>query len=277
MPGGFPVGLDVCNSFVASGDLGTGTISANTKTGFQQLIASTTYDSAFAFIGLLSWYGTATYASSLVDIAIGAAGSEQVILPNLISQYGYATGGGFTFTHYSLPLSIPAGTRIAGRYQTTGTGTFNTNLETYAWLILVDGAYTQMEGCSGADALSANTGTSLSTSCFPSSTANTKGSYTQMIASTSRDYIGLMLATDSHNAMSAAAPYLLDIAIGASGSEQIIIPNAGCAYSSANYETAQSPGFFSIAIPSGTRIAARCQCGIASGNQLGVGLYGVYA
>ena len=57
-------------------------------------------------------------------------------------------------------------------------------------------------------------------------TANTKGSYTQMVASTSRDYCALAWCMDSLNVTPAnTANFLVDVAIGGAGSEQVIVSN----------------------------------------------------
>jgi hypothetical protein len=54
----------------------------------------------------------------MVDIAVGAAGSEVIIAPNLYAEGGVGLRQNF---QYFLPISIPAGTRIAARAQSTGT------------------------------------------------------------------------------------------------------------------------------------------------------------
>jgi hypothetical protein len=91
---------------------------------------------------------TATYAQ-LVDIGIGAAGSEQVILPNLRFQASIMTGGVVTpytpgsatltglstlFPRWIPPImcDIPAGVRLAVRQQSSTT---NTNDRTSAYAI----------------------------------------------------------------------------------------------------------------------------------------------
>ena len=106
----------------------------------------------------------------------------------------------------------------------------------------------------------ANTAASRGTSITANASGNTKGSYTQLIASTSYDTVGVLVMLDD---LAAGIDYLLDIAIGAGGSEQIILPDlyAGGGTGSIAYGAQY---WFPIAIPAGSRIAARCQASTGS-------------
>ena len=96
-----------------------------------------------------------------------------------------------------------------------------------------------------------------------SGTIHTKGSYTQLIAATTYDWHGFYLFTGGVATSAAATDMLLDIAIGAAASEQVILPNLLVGYSA----TTAAGGmcwYFPLFIPRGIRIAARCQALIAS-------------
>lgn len=88
--------------------------------------------------------------------------------------------------------------------------------------------------------------------------ANTKGSWTELIASTARP-ANSMLVEISQGGVTVPADLLLDLAIGASGSEQIIIPDLTVSNGSSLHYTRMSPLHIPLSIPAGTRIAARCQ------------------
>ena len=93
-----------------------------------------------------------------------------------------------------------------------------------------------------------------------SASTNTKGSWTELIASTDADTTWLHVRTIISTFNSVDTSFLLDIGTGASGSETVRIANVGVGYSSS-----ASPGFiFPLSIPSGTRIAARAQSAVAS-------------
>lgn len=105
--------------------LTTGTTSAtsldpgatiNTKGAYVALSASTTEDMRWVVIvfghNAAAATGGPTY---LVDIAVGAAAAEQVIIANL---FVCMNSSGYNFTSpICLPVNIPAGTRISARCQ----------------------------------------------------------------------------------------------------------------------------------------------------------------
>lgn len=104
------------------------------------------------------------------------------------------------------------------------------------------------------------------TTVTASGTTHTKGSYSQIIASTSRLSYGITIVIHNVGAASTNARMLVDIAIGAAASEQVIIPNLLAGNASA-WNAASNGGtcyHFPIAIPSGVRISARCQASTAS-------------
>jgi len=277
MAGGWPLGLDVChgndNGTVTSSSSGTvitAASSANTKGSYTQLVASTAYDACWMIIQMT--FGTYTGLSALqaIDIATGASGSEVVLISNIM-QY---SGDSILFcNNIVVPCCIPAGTRIAARMQaTTASNTAAVNI------VLFDGAYTQMEGCSLIDTygfVSANTtGTVITTS----GTANTKGSYVQLTASTTYDLLGFFFIIDNDAKTSGGTSnYLIDVATGASGSEVVIFPNFKVRALDQGFQPSYS-GFCPVAIPAGTRIAARA-AGASGGTSVPIGItfYGVRA
>jgi hypothetical protein len=99
--------------------------SANTKNGtYPQLIASTSYES-FGIMVQLAGLQTAASANQrcLVDIAVGGAGSEQVIIPNLtcgnVADFAAASATGVL---YYFPIYIPSGVRVAATCQASTGG-----------------------------------------------------------------------------------------------------------------------------------------------------------
>lgn len=99
----------------AFGTRATGSSTINTKGSWSQVTASLPHD-AYGF--WLTMAGTATSATStdmLMDIGIGAGGSEVVIVPNLLAGWiGTPTQGPRTLF---IPIFIPKGTRVAIRNQ----------------------------------------------------------------------------------------------------------------------------------------------------------------
>ncbi len=97
------------------GTRATGSSTINTKGSWSQVTASLPHD-AYGF--WLTMAGTATSATStdmLMDIGIGAGGSEVVLVPNLLAGWlGTPTQGPRTLF---IPIFIPKGTRVAIRNQ----------------------------------------------------------------------------------------------------------------------------------------------------------------
>ena len=91
---------------------------AHTKGAYTQLTAATTSLIRWLGVSISNKRNTAHAATTtwLADIAIGAAASEQVIIPDL-SFIAMGTNQGFHPSYYSLPIDIPLGSRIAVRAQ----------------------------------------------------------------------------------------------------------------------------------------------------------------
>ena len=102
-------------------------------------------------------------------------------------------------------------------------------------------------------------------------TANTKGSWTELLASTSEEAVGIYVDISS---ATASGRYLLDIGTGAAAAESAVIANIPFAAGSSAVVNVSLPGFYvPLSIASGTRISARCQSSTAGGVQLQVSIY----
>lgn len=260
MTGAYAGGLQLS----AGADLGT--VAANStgpvlntggssfvKGSWSQIVASLAQDCSWMmfYIETLNSSGT-NYA---VDIGVGSSGNEVVIVANLL--FSSQSAGGI---RYMFPLNIPAGTRVAARVAGNGSPGgglsvgFNVFSDTY-----------QSAGCGSAiDTYGLNSATILGTAVDPGATVNTKGAYSQVVASTVADIAGIFVAFDQQNTGSGSSNaiyYLVDIAVGLSGSEVVIIPNvllSAYVGTSATQLDGHLP-YVAVQIPAGSRIAVRCQ------------------
>jgi len=264
MSGGFPAGLDICGGF----DVGTVLTNAgvtvtgglNTPGAWTQIVASTTRDACWMEVSVFPTTGASFVVAC--DIAVGASGSEKAIANKLLATSG--TGRG-TLGNHCFPVNIPAGTRISARFScSASTDTNQVNIRLY------DGAFTQIDGCAGVDAIGFNAATTGGTTLTSGSPAGTKGAWAQLIAATARDYIGFSVIQDRTSPVTWG---LLDVAIGASGSETIIKPNYGWAM---QVNLSHPSPIQWTAIPSGTRIAARFTDCYNATSSTGITLYGIY-
>lgn len=104
-----------------------------------------------------------------------------------------------------------------------------------------------------------------------SGTANTKGPYVEMTASTPFAVTGVILQVTYAGSGILSNNFLFDIATGGAGSETPIVENI--AVTAIGVRGGYTPVFIPIAIPSGSRISVRCQnSSTSTTGVLGVGL-----
>ncbi len=94
----------------------------------------------------------------------------------------------------------------------------------------------------------------LGTSLTPGN--NTKGTWAQLISSTTNDSYGVIVHINSGFTAAAARSMLVDIGTGAAASEVVLIPDLLCEGADAT-ERGAVTFFFPLFIPASTRIAAR--------------------
>lgn len=240
------------NTAVSRGTSVTASATANTKGTYAQLIASTAFNANGVLVMLDDQAANIDY---LIDLAVGAAASEQIIASNLLASG--ATGTVAYGMNYFLPIEIPAGVRLSARCQS---GTAVANVVRVS-LVLFGQGLNAPSGLSRIDTYGAATADSGGTSIDPGGVANTKSTYTQIVASTSASmqYLILAFGSQQHGTRTSCS-WLVDVAIGAAASEQIILPNLALNCSSSPDVVApQFYGPLPISIPAGTRIAARAQ------------------
>lgn len=255
--------------------------SINTKTSYTTCIASTVRSCSALIVQLtVDAVATNLVTSGLFDIAVGASSSEVVIASNLLGQaMGYSAGFNNGTTTYVLPIQVPAGTRISARWQAQATTSRG-----YVTVALMSGGAGLLNGSGSVESWGLSTASSIGTVLDPGGTANTKGSYTQLVASTSRNCREVSIVLYSPDVDSAGNDqvnkfWAVDIAVGAAASEVIIVPDL---MASRGWSTNFSPTGslrLPISIPAGTRISARCAStsnnATGSVRKIGIAMYGI--
>jgi hypothetical protein len=107
--------------------------------------------------------------------------------------------------------------------------------------------------------LAATPTTALGALVTAHATIHTKGSYAELIASTTHDAVGFWLLAHATQVTATATPLLLDIAIGAAASEVVIVPDLQAGWKWSMASSVLSSVYLPVRIPKGSRIAARCQ------------------
>lgn len=260
------VGADTANSKLTTVAGGT----SNSEGSWTELVASTSYKADFLQVII---YGSAgNTRQELIDIGIGSSGSEQIVVENIIHS---GRTRDLTGTIFSVPLTISTGTRIAARVQQWHSVSENFNIGIILGVGTLSGLAGLADVHSYGDVGSATTGTTVD----PGSTANTKGSWTEIVSSTAHPIkaIAMGLSNDASN-VGSAAEWLFDIGIGGSGSEVVIAPNIYGQRNENENHNSLPLQFVPVNIPAGSRLAVRSQCNItnATDRVIDVILYGAH-
>lgn len=223
---------------------------ANTKGIWTEIDAATAFPvGGFMLSALVA--NAALADDHLIDVGVGAAASEVVILANVHHSAG-STLSPLETTNF--PLALPQGVRIAMRKQSTTAAA-----AVFPSILLYSAG---MAGSLyAADTYGANTADSGGVSVDPGAMANTKGSYSEITAATTRRIKKLVLCFgNQENNVRTTTDWLVDVAVGAGGSEIVIIPNQHVFASSATDWLHGIRREYNVDIPAGVRLAARAQC-----------------
>lgn len=250
--------------------------STHTKGSYAELVASLGFTANTVDVVV-----TATDATSgrryLFDIATGAGGAEVVVVPNLYAEGESAASAGYGAGIYPLRLAVASGTRVSARCQSqTGSATMA--------IAVTFSAAGGVAGCASYTAYGTDTANTQAVGQVdPGGTADTKGSYLELTASTGIVIQELLAVMQRGPAASTAgATWAIDIATGAGGAEVVLIPDLRHVVgANAGSNTASQPRSyrFPTYIASSTRLAVRASCSINTANSRlrDVVLYGATA
>lgn len=230
--------------------------SAHTKGSWVEVTAATTADVYRIAMQTAVSFASGANTAGLLDIGIGGAGSEVVIVPNLAVGYSSATVPG-ALPLWDLPVFIPKGTRVAVRWQSART---SQALNTY-WTLYGPTSTTRAtpRPAPFTWAYGPDTSTSLGVTLVPAA-ANAKGSWVQLTAATDGPIAGLAVGVQGNGlTVMQGGTVLVDIAAGAAGSEVVILPNLAFATSTSELVLrSHMLTTYPVDLPAGVRLAARC-------------------
>lgn len=231
--------------------------SSNTKGSYAEFVASSAFECNYVHVTVRATVATAGRLY-LFDIATGAGGSESVKVPNLTAEGTSTNSSVYGHGLYPIPWQIAASTRIAGRCQcSTASEVMTVTLKLIA-AGDVDGIDTFVN-------YGANTADSGATQIDPGATADTKGAYSQLTASTSAIIQYLLLIATYGHATVGTAGWFADLATGAGGAEVVLIPdNAFYSATNAGGNPALHPRSYPYLtyIAASTRLAVRASCSV---------------
>lgn len=216
-------------------------------------------------VNYLNNSGTDTGVS--VDIGIGASSGVVEVLINDINQ---SQSGAFTYLNifqHLLPIALPSGTQIWAR---SAANVASTTATIGAAFVAIDNSFSTAREFSGVDTLG-KTATGAGTVLVGA--AGAKGSYVQ-IGTATHDYGGFFLCFDFAGQASVVINCVVDIAIGPSGSQIVVLPNLRM--SIAGQFSATDFEYLPIPIPNGSAIWGRASNTDGSTQSIGVTFYGVF-
>lgn len=222
---------------------------AHTKGAWVELFASTAFNTTWLDLIVMGTANSGANRHMLCDVGIGPAGSETVLIPNV--AIGCAGG----IRRYPIPIWVPAGTRIAVRYQT-----LTTSHPITLQIAIHNTGHLQSDTGNGAIACGVNTATSSGTALALAGAINTLSAWTEITASTSAAIRSLLVTTQGPLSASWAdnASVLIDVGYGASGAEQVLISGLPMGWGTTEM-TDSTPLILPVNLPSGTRLVGRYQ------------------
>lgn len=209
-----------------------------------QMVASTTED----WHGVWAMTSEGTTIGSLWKIYVGASGSE-VELTEFVG-----TNGPTEPMAVFLPIFIPAGSRVSvAKADADGFGS-TARIHLVPVRSRSDGPLVSRGRLIGG-------GSGALTDIDAGATANTKGAWVQLSASTPQDARGFTLVGYGDASSDTDVRHFFDVGVGGAGSEQIILADAVTAQEGFRVGLRGLPiGPIWTPIPAGSRIAVRAQC-----------------
>lgn len=223
---------------------------ANTKGSWVELSSSISAKCDLMII-CVDFNGGSAIRDFAIDIGVGGAGSESVIVSDIATQLKGEIG---PVVYFQIPIYAASGSRLSARASSNGSGDV---LKISA--LLFSSEFSGAQGLAKVTSFGVTGGGNPSTVAVDAGgTANTKGAWTEIVASTSISINEFTLChgTNTNNAHG-DGQFLADIAIGGAGSEVIIAENI--MMMCVNFEVARPPIQIQQKIPAGTRIAMRLQ------------------
>lgn len=171
----------------------------HTKSGWTEVIASTSGDAGFVWVQVGLFRGSAENTAALLDIGIGAAGSETVVIPNI-------SVGGSSGLNHLIPLKVAAGSRISARAQCVTNKNIPVTITTFT-------SPTFLLTPTSLDAIGVDTATSGGTAAGSSDT------WVELTASSASDYTAFVICAAVNGNNVSSVDLTVTVGHGSAGSE----------------------------------------------------------
>ena len=237
----------------------TASASINTKGAWFEMIASTSDDSNFIAVDVQNG-ANATATEGFLDIAIGASGSESIIVDNAIGGAILSIDLGKSF--YVFPVYVPKGSRVAARLSNA--------IASRSALVSMTFLKSDLKSPNSLVTLGANVATTRGVNVPNAST------FYEVTSSTAQDYQGVIIAVLATGGTGHSnITYNVDVAVGASGSEIVLDSNTfrGSSSEHTARHVLDTKPIILKHIAAGSRLSVRASAGTLSYRD--VVLYGI--
>lgn len=234
-------------------------------TAYTEIVASLSQNVQTLNIQIAANSSNGTNTSCLMNIAIGGAGSETVVVANL--------DVGMKAQNYTnqiiIPIRLDKGTRVSFNLQSAAAS------KGYSFKFVFGKNDKKMRNLQTyVDTYGADTANSRGTQVSTPGSTNTKGSYSEITASTNRAYQGFFITVGGYDETAiSSGGQGIDIAIGSAGNETIIEADIPTVTATSEAVDLPIPALFRKHIPAGTRISARFSRNVSS--QLDIIFHGI--
>lgn len=241
----------------------------HTRGAWLQIVASTTEDAyGVGVIGGADHHSSGIDTRCLLDIAVGAGGTEDsnIRIPNV------DIGNSRRAFHIFFPCFIASGSRVAVAVR--GVQVSTTKNLRFGFLRKMPGQI--MKPHTHITTMGADTATSRGTLITASGSANTKGAWTEISASTAERFRALCVSFGlGGDTNISAVGNFLDIGVGASSNERLIAENIP--YTTDTQESIERfvCGPYEAVLPAGSRLVARYASSSPSITPVYVALHGI--
>jgi len=220
---------------------------SNGKSSWFEMVNATGIDCASFWI---TPFLQSTNQRTLIDIGLGSAASEVILIADFMYFAGNASNQGAVF-NAQVNADIPTGTRIAVRIQQ------DVAFDPVHISLMLIGDST--EGLAAPTTYGAFTsGVTTGTSVDPGAVANTKGLYSQITTATGAAHKYITACFGDRTNPTTVGYWAMDVAIGSAASEVIIIPDLKLRGNSGLQAYMHGSNYWEVdEIPDSTRLAVR--------------------
>ena len=232
-------------------------VTANATPGsdgaYTQIVAATAFD--YDAIVLMLSHITSATSQNLIDVAIGAAAAEKIIVADLPL---YALTGRYNGIRVRLPIHVPSGSRVAVRIHRSTAASTVIDCTIHG---IQSGPWSE-PGFTRCTTYGTVLGSTQGTLVDPGAVAHTRGTVAQIVASTTNPIKMLyaFVQRSSGGGSNVADDSLLLTILQGAATEKTLIPYSQFAMGATddNWDP-NLIGPYYVNLPSGTRLSAQCQ------------------